>query len=319
MSPNSRDALSAISTITTNNEYLSSTNRALNVAIISGGGGGGAVTIADSADIAEGSTTDAAVTPGSTGTISGKLRQISSDLVSGNQQIQGNIASGSTDVGNPVKIGGRFNTTQPTLSDGQRGDLQLNSRGEAKFVISQNGVSAPVITPGDGGTNTNPGIVSINRGTIFNGTTWDRIYSAVGANGTAGVGIPAAGQMVFDAANSVWRSQVGVTLPFAAFGTSVALSVKATAGNITSIYASNANAAVRYLQLFNKASAPTGGDVPVHSWPITVSGGSILVGTDFFGTNGGYASSGIAIGISTTSATFTAATAADHIINGMYY
>lgn len=52
--------------------------------VISGAGGGGAATIADGADVAEGATTDAAVTAGSTGTVSGKLRRISSDISAGN-------------------------------------------------------------------------------------------------------------------------------------------------------------------------------------------------------------------------------------------
>lgn len=41
----------------------------------------------------------------------------------------GSVASGATDSGNPIKIGGRFNTTMPTLTDGQRGDAQFTSRG----------------------------------------------------------------------------------------------------------------------------------------------------------------------------------------------
>jgi hypothetical protein len=41
-----------------------------------GGGGGGAVTVADGADVAEGATTDAAVTSDANGTVSGKLRGI---------------------------------------------------------------------------------------------------------------------------------------------------------------------------------------------------------------------------------------------------
>lgn len=45
-----------------------------------GGGGGGAVTIADGADVAEGSTTDAASAVGGTGTVSAKLRRISAQL-----------------------------------------------------------------------------------------------------------------------------------------------------------------------------------------------------------------------------------------------
>ena len=44
------------------------------VNIVAGGGGGGPVTIADGADVAEGATTDAAVTTDSPGTVSGKLR-----------------------------------------------------------------------------------------------------------------------------------------------------------------------------------------------------------------------------------------------------
>ncbi len=82
ISPNQREVISAISTITGLQEYLKSTGGALNVAVTSGSGG--AVTIADGADVAEGTTTDAAVTAGSAGTISGKLRQISADISTSN-------------------------------------------------------------------------------------------------------------------------------------------------------------------------------------------------------------------------------------------
>jgi hypothetical protein len=43
------------------------------------GGGGGAATIADGADVAEGATTDAAVAAGAAGTISAKLRRLTTD------------------------------------------------------------------------------------------------------------------------------------------------------------------------------------------------------------------------------------------------
>lgn len=78
--PNHDEGLSAKSTITGQNEYLTSTSGVLNVS--GGGSGGGAVTIADGADIAEGATADAAVTAGSAGSVSGKLRTISSDISS---------------------------------------------------------------------------------------------------------------------------------------------------------------------------------------------------------------------------------------------
>lgn len=42
--------------------------------------------------------------------------------------VGGNVAAGATDSGNPLKVGGKYNSTLPTLTDGQRGDSQLTSR-----------------------------------------------------------------------------------------------------------------------------------------------------------------------------------------------
>lgn len=42
----------------------------------------------------------------------------------------GNVAAGAADTGNPQKVGGKYNATLPTLTDGQRGDLQVDSRSQ---------------------------------------------------------------------------------------------------------------------------------------------------------------------------------------------
>ncbi len=109
---------------------------------------------------------------------------------------------------------------------------------------------------------------------------------------------------------------------FANFGTDVDLSVKATPGNLLSIVATNKNAAVRYLQVHNKASAPAGADVPVLSLPIGAgtanNPGILTLGRDVLGQGGKYLSTGIAMGISTAEATFTAATTTDHDYYGQY-
>lgn len=42
----------------------------------------------------------------------------------------GNVASGSADSGNPVKVGAKYNATMPSFSDGQRANLQVNQFGE---------------------------------------------------------------------------------------------------------------------------------------------------------------------------------------------
>jgi hypothetical protein len=44
-------------------------------------------------------------------------------------EITGDVASGATDSGNPVKVGGVYNSTPPTLTTGQRGDLQVDVNG----------------------------------------------------------------------------------------------------------------------------------------------------------------------------------------------
>ena len=87
-------------------------------------------------------------------------------------QAEGNIASGSADSGNPVKIGGRNNTIQPTLTDGQRGDAQLDTRGNLQVTLFQNDTSS-VMSAGNG--DGSGGAVLLGSGAfLFNGATWDR-------------------------------------------------------------------------------------------------------------------------------------------------
>ena len=50
-------------------------------------------------------------------------------LTGGNAKAQGNVASAAADSGNPIKIGGIFNTAQPTVTAGQRVDFQATARG----------------------------------------------------------------------------------------------------------------------------------------------------------------------------------------------
>lgn len=98
--------------------------------------------------------------------------------------------------------------------------------------------------------------------------------------------------------------------------------VKATSGNLLSIATSNINAAIRYLQIHNKATAPSNGDTPIFSIPVPAGSatvpGVLSLGRDFFGQNGHYLSTGISVGISTTAATFTGATVTDHVANGTF-
>lgn len=94
--------------------------------------------------------------------------------------------------------------------------------------------------------------------------------------------------------------------------------IKSSPGNVLSFYISNVNAAVRYFQLHNKASAPAATEVPIYSFPIpagTSTVPSVLeLGSEFWTMAGKYFSTGIGWAISTTYATFTdSATNTEHV------
>lgn len=104
-------------------------------------------------------------------------------------QVFGNVASGSADSGNPVKVGGTYHATQPTFADGSRGDAQIDAYGNARVTLQQGTNTAVVNGAADGAAVAN-GVVANSRLMIFNGTTWDRQRSIQGIDGT-GLGVQA--------------------------------------------------------------------------------------------------------------------------------
>ena len=89
--------------------------------------------------------------------------------------------------------------------------------------------------------------------------------------------------------------------------------VKASAGNVFKFHATNDNAAVRYFQLHNKATAPAGTDVPVLSKKIPAGTATAPGWIEFEFKYGEAFATGIGWAISTTQATFTdSATATEH-------
>jgi len=150
----------------------------------SGGGTGGSVTIdqstpgttngvvVNSSALPTGGATSAAQTTGNS-----SLASIDTKLTSP-LGVVGSVASGATDSGNPVKVAGRYNSTLPTLMDGQRGDLQTGSRGSLNVqlkVADGSGSISSTSTPADGASNS---VTNLNTSTYqmgYNGTTWDRM------------------------------------------------------------------------------------------------------------------------------------------------
>lgn len=176
--------------------------------------------------------------------------------------VQGNVASGATDSGSPVKIGGVFNTTPPTVTNGQRVDLQTSNRG--------NQLIEGAIAHGSDVSAVRPVLIS---GMDRNSVTGRRV--AVGIFGDIYTEGGSATARLVSAANST-----NATL------------VKNTNGKVFTITGYNAAAALRYLKLYNKATAPTvGTDTPVFTYalPATAAFQFTIPGGYQFGTGIGFA------------------------------
>lgn len=165
-----------------------------------------------------------------------------------NAQVVGNVASGATDAGNPVKVGGVVSTTIPTaLTSGQRADLWQSPNG----AVVMGSVS---VGGGDGIVNGNLSTTAPTNGvgstvrplsvaaSVYNNSTWDRQRGDT--NGTWGVATGSA------------SAAVGIVPTVAANASS--LVVKASAGNF---YGGSivAGATAGFLIAYNAATAPAAG------------------------------------------------------------
>lgn len=138
--------------------------------------------------------------------------------------VAGTVAQGVADSGNPVKTGGVYNTTLPSLSTGVRGDKQLTSNGEDRSMMT-------LIThnPSDGLSNTSfagratagstdaSARVLATFDYIFNGSTWDRPFTCATSTpigivaGTTAQIIPLSGSTVIRICNIALSSSLAGT------------------------------------------------------------------------------------------------------------
>jgi len=198
------------------------------------------------------------------------------------QAVQGSSASGATDSGNGVKVSGVYLSPLPTFTSGQRGDLQIGTRGSLNvtlFTADSNVSVAFGVNNADGvavsAATNNLSVMS--RNTTFNGTSWDRQRKA---------------SLFPRVASSVAAGNPAVR--------------KASAGDVKGFWGQN-GAAITYLQIYNKATAPViGTDTPVLTFPIPANASfSQMIPND-----GAYFSTGIAYAFTTDAAGATGSAAA---------
>lgn len=209
----------------------------------------------------------------------------------------GNVAAGVTDAGNPVKIGGVNNTTLPTLTTGQRGDAQLDTRGGIVTVLkgkdNTNFVNVSTLAADAAAALTALAINS--QSLVYNGATWDRARGDT--NGSYVVRIP------------VTTAGAAIT-PVVTSAVASGLVLKASAGNLYGLNVVNGTNA-GYVMVFNATSVPADGAVtPLKVYQLPANGAMNL---SFdppirFGT-------GISVAFSTTGA-FTKTADATAFISG---
>lgn len=95
----------------------------------------------------------------------------------GGVEMEGTSAAGATDDGsNPVKVGGVYTATAPTLTEGQRGNLSFDTRNNVRVLIaSPQTPSAPLSSSSaDGATGAAAGI-GVTQSAYIGGSAYDRI------------------------------------------------------------------------------------------------------------------------------------------------
>ncbi len=182
-----------------------------------------------------------------------------------NAQVVGDAAAAAPDSGKPVKIGGVYNTTAPTYTDGQRGNIQINSRGEigAAMVgiaaVSDDTASTTIVYPFSSGSllGASPRPLA-NANFLFDASGFVRQRTINGAV-AAGTGTAA----VSAAPHSV---AAGAITPVVTTAAASSLVLKNSAGNF---YGANitTGGTAGYLMLFDATSPPTDGAVtPIKTW-----------------------------------------------------
>jgi hypothetical protein len=108
---------------------------------------------------------------------------------SGLLAVGGNAASGASDSANPVKVGGVFNTTQPTVTNAQRVDFQTTNRGAQIVATGADTFNVTVNTALPAGGNTIGAVTQASGPWTSNVTQFGGTNISTGT-GASGAGIP---------------------------------------------------------------------------------------------------------------------------------
>lgn len=108
--------------------------------------------------------------------------------------------------------------------------------------------------------------------------------------------------------------QLVETIFYRSIGATASAVIKAGTSRLASFSCTNLNANTRYFQIHNRATALSGGETPLISYPVYGNSGLLIVGQEYLGEHGLRLSTGLTFSFSTTALTHTAGTATDAIV-----
>jgi hypothetical protein len=213
-------------------------------------------------------------TLGTAGTPSADVISVQGEASMTPLQEVGNVASGAADSGNPVKIGGRYNTTKPTLTDAQRGDNQLDVNANLytreayapAYEDNTNAVAGVMVRPVNSATYASTPFQDFGSATTLNvKNTAGNVYALRATNANASARYiqlhntattPAGGataQLSYlvpagtAAAPGVLELDSSYFAPSERFGTGIAFAWSTTASTYTAATAGDHTTALRYV------------------------------------------------------------------------
>lgn len=118
---------------------------------------------------------------------------------------QGNVASGAADSGDPVKVGGVYNSSPLSLANGERADMQIDAAGSLKTVLfGFNSANSPAVSASlaDGIAKASVSLTISAMQYALNGTSLDvirtpnvfKLVTAITSSGNTAVWTPASGK-----------------------------------------------------------------------------------------------------------------------------
>lgn len=191
------------------------------------------------------------------------LAQVSSVTGASSLFVQGAAASAAAIAGNPVLMGGTFTTTLPTVTTGQAVNVQTTARGEQLVAISSGATAVAVKAASTAAAATDPALT-------------------VSLSPNSPIVLPTPSSSIINSA-----------------ATTNATSVKASAGTVYSVTASNTGAAAAFVKLYNLATAPTVGTSTIAITISVPAGGSTNLS---FGAAGARFATGIGLSITNLAA-----------------